>query len=103
MFALPPFQTCQRSVSVGRVRAHHERNLRARLLRGGLGTRRGNPPRFALHLAKVRGPGCIAEARGLVFCRELEQFCERSWRGVDACVRIAELRETLRNGEYCKV
>ena len=92
---------------VGRIRHHHQRHLRPRLLRDGLRdrpcARRGNPRRFALHLAKVRRPGRVAEARGLVFCRELEQFFERTWRGVDVRVRIADLRETLGNREDGKV
>src|SRR5437867_6968135 len=51
----------------------------------------------------MRRPGRVAETRRLVFCRELEQPFQRTWLGVDAGLRIAELREALRNREYGEV
>ena len=51
----------------------------------------------------MRRPGRVAEARGIVFSREIEQFFERAWRDVHACVWIADLREALRYRDYGKV
>ena len=77
------------------------RGVFARLAR--LGARRRDARRFALHLAKVRRPGRVAETRGFVLGRELEQFFERARRGVHVRVRIADLREALRNREHGEV
>ena len=106
MSAFPFFKTRQRGFLVGRVRDYHEwhlRTRRARLLRGGLSARWGHPRRFALHLTKVWRPRRVAQTRGFVLCRELEQFFEGTRHGVDACVRIAEFRETPRNREYGEI
>ena len=108
MFPLPPFQTREGRFFVRRVRDHQKRRPRPWLLRGGFlrrgaGARRRHARRFALHLAKVWRPGRVAETCRLVFRRELEQLFERTWRGVHACVRIAELREALGNREHGEI
>src|SRR2546427_2998124 len=111
MFALPPFQTVEGRFLFRGIRDHQKRHLSPRFLRGrlllrGSGTRRGHSHGFALHLAKVWRPGCVAETCRLVFVRELEELFERTWLGVHAAVRIAELREApgyREHGEILRV
>src|SRR5215831_16293841 len=103
IFALPPLQTPKRSLLVWRVRDDHKRHPRPRLLRRGPGPRRGHAWGFALHLAKVGGPGRVAEAGGLITCRELEQLFERTRRGIHPRVWIADFGEAFRNRKYREV
>src|SRR5947208_15589893 len=51
----------------------------------------------------MRWPGRVAETLGFVFSRKFQQFFERSRHRVHACVRIADLREALRDPQYRKV
>src|SRR6266498_4009414 len=96
MLALPPFETCQRGFLAWRVRNHQEWHFCPR-------PRRRHALGFAFHLAEVRRPGRIAEARCLVFCREIEQLFERTRLGLDAFVWIADLGEALWNCENGEV
>src|SRR5712692_6373036 len=95
MFALPSLQTRKRGLLAWRVRNDDQRHLGSRLVCDGPGARRCNPARFVLRLAKVRRPGRVTEARGVVSCRKFEQLFERTGGSVDAFLRIADLAKTF--------
>src|SRR5436309_5709324 len=99
MLTLPAFQAGESSFFRGRVRDHQKRHLRSRLRRG---TRWGDARRLALHLAKVRRPGRVAETCGFVFGRKPEQRFEGTCVGIHTRVWVAQLRETLRNRQHGK-
>ena len=69
-----------------RVRDHEQRHSRARGFARALRARRRDARRLALHLAEVRRPRRVAEARGLVARRELEQrSSEPAAASIPAC------------------
>src|ERR1700739_2497780 len=51
----------------------------------------------------MRRPGRVAQARGFVSCRELQQALERTWRSGYIRVRIADFYETFWNREHRKI
>src|SRR5918996_532246 len=65
-----------------RRRRHHP--LATRGLLGLPALRELDPRRLALLLGELRGPGGIAEPRGLVLGREVEQWPERAGSPIDA-------------------
>ena len=91
---LPALEPRERRLLARRVRDHDQRHLRARPLAAPLRARRRDARRLALHLAEVRRPRRVAEARRLVARRELEQRLERAGGGVHAGVRIADARRS---------
>ena len=84
ILALPSFQTRQRGLLDPESSPPPPAASSRAALRRRLGARRRHPRRFALHLAKVRRPRRVAEPRGLVFGRQLQQRFERTRRGVHA-------------------
>src|SRR5918996_2319105 len=65
-----------------RRRRHHP--LATRGLLGLSALRELDPRRLALLLGELRGPGGIAEPRGLVLGREVEKWPERAGSPIDA-------------------
>src|ERR1051326_2440118 len=100
MFGLPPFQTGEGGFFVRRIRNHEKRHFCPRSLGG---TRRCHAWRFVFHFPKVRGPGCVAQSGGLILRRKIEQPFKGACAGIHVRVQMAELLETLWDGEDCKV
>jgi hypothetical protein len=104
VLALPFFEAGQRGFLSGEFATTTSGIFVARLLRGGLGARGRHPRRFALHLAKVRRPGRVAQTRGFVSAPQAPAaFRANRRRLVHAGVRIAEFREALGHREHREI
>src|SRR5262249_8976205 len=103
VFRLPPFETRQSSSFVWRIRNNDERHFDPRLFCSWFSAGRSYSRCFPCHFAKVWRPRRVAETGRFISVRELEQFCERTRRGIHVRVRIFDFREAPRSREYREV